>query len=236
MSQDELLNSIIKYFGEKIFGAHKANTLGANAALKSYKINPIVSKYLSKILENDFSSAGIAKALYYPRVLGTSINTTFGTQIQKMFIDLGMASGSLISGIDIEYECRITGRRKWCQLKSGPNTINSEDVNPIIKKFDSILNLARTNYALNQLSNNDLNIGILYGSVDEISQHYRKIDKVFPVVVGANFWHSITGYEGFYDALVLKLDELIITLENDDFLERGLQKLTNEIDAERLLR
>lgn len=236
MSQEELLNNIIEYFGEKIFGAHRANALGANSTLKSYKINPIVSKYLSKIIENDFSSEGIAKALYYPRVLGTSINTTFGTQIQNMFVDLGMASGSLIKGIDIEYDCRITGRRKWCQLKSGPNTINSEDVSPIIKKFDSILNLARTNNALKQLSNNDLNIGILYGAADEISQHYRKIDKRFPVIVGANFWHSITGYENFYAALVVRLDELIINLDTDDFFERGLANLTTEIEEERLLK
>ncbi len=179
MTQAELLEKIICYIKKKIFDSHKLNTLGKNSSLKSYNINPIVSKYLSKILANDFSAMGIAKALYYPRVLGTSINTTFGTQIQNMFVDLGMATGSLIKGVDIEYTCQITQKKKWCQLKSGPNTINSEDVNPLIKKFDTILNLARTNRALSQLSNNDLNICILYGTHDEISQHYRKINEKF---------------------------------------------------------
>lgn len=234
MSQEILLKNIIEYFKEKIFDAHKANTLGSNSSLKSYKINPIISKYLSKIIDNDLSAAGIAKALYYPRVLGTSINTTFGTQIQNMFVDLNMASGSLISGIDIEYICHVTDKRKWCQLKSGPNTINSEDVAPIIRKFDSILNLARTNKALNQLSNNDLNIGILYGAKSEISQHYRKIDLRFPVIVGTTFWHSITGYDDFYDNLVIELDALINNLENDNFFQEGLQKLTKEIEMSNL--
>lgn len=232
MTQDELLNCIIEFFTKNIFNAHKVKTLGANSTLKSYNVNPIVSKYLSKILSDGFTAEGIAKALYFPRVLGTSINTTFGTQIQKMFVQLDMAQGSLIKGVDIEYICHINGRRKWCQLKAGPNTINSEDVSPIIKKFDTILNLARTNDALKQISNNDLNICILYGARNEISQHYKRIDERFPVIVGADFWHSITGYPDFYQNLVVRLDALILSLENEDFFLEGLRKLTREIEAE----
>lgn len=235
MSQSELLEQVILYIKETIFDAHKRNTLSKNAKLSSYNINPIVSKYLSKILTDDFSPLGIAKALYYPRVLGTSINTTFGTQIQKMFVDLGLASGSLIKGIDIEYTCKVSLKRKWCQLKSGPNTINSDDVGPLMKKFDNILNLARTNNALNQLSNNDLNICILYGDTNEISQHYKKINEKFPVVVGADFWHSITGYKNFYKDLVVQLDQLILSLVDDQFIENGLNKLVEDIERARIV-
>ena len=81
MDENQLLNIVKTYFKEKIFENHKKNVLENHSKLKSYKINPIIVKYLSKILEDDFTPLGIAKALYYPRVLGTSINTSFGSRI-----------------------------------------------------------------------------------------------------------------------------------------------------------
>lgn len=93
MKENVLLNIITEYFKEKIFDNHKASFLKTHSKLKSYKINPIIVKYLYKILENDFTPIGIAKALYYPRILGTSINTSFGTRIQNMFVELGLAQG-----------------------------------------------------------------------------------------------------------------------------------------------
>ena len=90
MDENKLLEIITTNFKEKIFENHKINSLKTHSKLKSYKINPILVKYLSKILENDFTPLGIAKALYYPRILGTSINTSFGTRIQNMFVELNL--------------------------------------------------------------------------------------------------------------------------------------------------
>ena len=78
-----------------------------------------------------------------------------------MFVELGLANGSLIKGMDIEFIDKIDNRKKWCQLKSGPNTINSEDVNPLLKKFSTVANIARTN-GIN-LNNSDLILDVLYG-------------------------------------------------------------------------
>ena len=227
MEEKELLNIVTDYFGDNIFKSHKENVLKNHSKLKSYKINPIIVKYLSKVLEDDFTPLGIAKALYYPRVLGTSINTTFGTRIQTMFVDLGLASGSLIKGMDIEFVDKIDNRKKWCQLKSGPNTINSEDVNPLLKKFSSVINLARTN-SIN-LNNNDLILGVLYGEKSQLSQHYHKIDKEHPVIIGKDFWHRLTGYPNFYFKLVKELDILIINIDTEDFFKKGYTALSEEI-------
>ncbi|TLG99037.1 restriction endonuclease [Bizionia argentinensis JUB59] len=229
MSELELLNIVRDYFRDKIFENHKKNVLKDHSKLKSYKINPILVKYLSKILEDDFTPLGIAKALYYPRVLGTSINTSFGTRIQNMFVELELANGSLIKGMDIEFIDKIDNRKKWCQLKSGPNTINSEDVNPLLKKFSTVANLARTN-AMN-LNNNDLILGVLYGESSQLSQHYRRIDEKHPVIIGKEFWHRITGYPDFYNKLVEDLDKLILTLETEDFFKRGYMALAIEVEA-----
>ncbi|WP_299126579.1 PmeII family type II restriction endonuclease [uncultured Winogradskyella sp.] len=229
MSEIELLAIITDYFKEKIFDNHRINALKTHSKLKSYKINPIIVKYLSKILEDDFTAIGIAKALYYPRILGTSINTSFGTRIQNMFVELKLAEGSLIKGMDIEFVDKIDNRKKWCQLKSGPNTINSEDVKPLLRKFSTVTNLARTN-SMN-LNNSDLILGVLYGEEDQLSQHYRKIDEEFPVIIGKEFWHRITGFPDFYNALVSNLDEMILSLDTEDFFKKGYMALVKEIES-----
>lgn len=229
MNEKELLEVITAYFEEKIFENHKISSLKTHSKLKSYKINPIVVKYLSKILENDFTAIGIAKALYYPRVLGTSINTSFGTRIQNMFVELNLAEGSLIKGMDIEFTDKVDGRRKWCQLKSGPNTINSEDVSPLLKKFTTVTNLARTNSM--DLNNSDLILGVLYGEEDQLSQHYRKIDEFFPVIIGEEFWHRLTGFPNFYNKLVSNLDLMTLNLDTEGFFKQGYMALAKEIEA-----
>jgi len=228
--QEELLKKeIVEYFETYIFGNHVEAALNIHSRLKAYKINPIVVKYLSKVLEDDYSPKGVAKALFYPRVLGTSINTSFGTRIQKMFVELKMAQGSMIAGMDIEFMDQIDGRKKWCQLKSGPNTINSEDVKPLIRKFTQTINLARTNDAFAGISNTDFIVGVLYGELSEISQHYREIDKTHPVFVGNDFWHRITGFPNFYDGLVLSLHDSINHIDTKNLMQEGCLKLEKEI-------
>jgi hypothetical protein len=229
MNENELLQIITEYFKDKVFENHKINTLNNHSKLKSYKINPIVVKYLSKVLEDNFSPIGIAKALYYPRVLGTSINTSFGTRIQNMFVELNLANGSLIKGMDIEFIDKVDNRKKWCQLKSGPNTINSEDVNPLLKKFTTVTNLARTN-SMN-MNNSDLILGVLYGEENQLSQHYKKIDTQFPVFIGKEFWHRLTGFENFYSKLVSNLDLMILNIDSEDFFKKGYTELANEIES-----
>lgn len=229
MTEKQTLDLITKYVKENIFESHIYNSIKKHSKLKSYSINPIVVKYLSKVLEDEFTPIGIAKALYLPRVLGTSINTTFGTIIQKMFIELDLANPSIVQGMDIEFIDKIDCRQKWCQLKSGPNTINSGDVKPLIAKFNSVANLARTNTMT--MNNTDLVLGVLYGEVEQLSQHYRKIDATFPVYIGKEFWHRLTGYPDFYSKLVKSLDVMILTLDTKDFYEKGYTALAEEIKS-----
>lgn len=230
-TKDELIREIVEYFRVYIFENHIASSLKANSKLKNYNINPIVVKYLSKIIENDYTPIGVAKALFYPRVLGTSINTSFGTRIQNMFVELGLAEGSLIKGMDIEFVDKIDNRRKWCQLKSGPNTINSEDVKPLIRKFTDTINLARTNKAFSNINNTDFIVGVLYGEPQELSMHYRVIDKTHPVIIGQEFWHRVTGFSDFYPGLVNQLQELISNLDTQDLINAGIQQLSKEIET-----
>ncbi len=228
MNEDQLLTIVNDYFKKNIFENHINSAKSKHIKLSSYKINPIVVKYLSKLLEDQFNPIGIAKALYYPRVLGTSINTSFGTRIQNMFVDLGLAEGSLIKGMDIEFIDHLDGRQKYCQLKSGPNTINSEDVNPLLTKFNKVANLARTNNT--KLSNSDLTLGVLYGEEHQLSKHYQKIDRTYPVIIGKELWHRITGFENFYPKLVKGLDSIILNLDTENILKEGYLALAKDVE------
>lgn len=233
-NQEEIISEILEYFKVYIFENHIKASINTHSKLKSYNINPIVVKYLSKVLENGYKPIGVAKALYYPRVLGTSINTSFGTRIQNMFVDLKIAEGSLIRGMDIEFIDKIDNRRKWCQLKSGSNTINSEDVKPLIKKFSDTINLARTNKAFKNINNTDFVVGVLYGEQEELSMHYKVIDKTHPVIIGKDFWHRITGFPKFYDGLVENLQILIENIDTQDLINKGVEALAKEIEVSQL--
>ena len=76
---------------------------------------------------------------------------------------------------------------KWGQLKAVPNTIDSEDVNPLLKKFNDTINLARTNRAMKGINNTDFIVGIIYGEESELGQHYKRINETFTVVIGKDF-------------------------------------------------
>jgi hypothetical protein len=229
MTEKELTKEVVEYFEKNIFKNHINASLTRNAKLKSYKINPITVKYLSKVLDDGYTPLGVAKALFYPRVLSTSITTIFGNQIQIMFVKLGMAQGSMIKGMDIEFTDKIDTRKKWCQLKAGPNTINSDDVRPLMNKFTRTINLARTNSAFEGINNTDFIVGVLYGEPDELSMHYKRIDKTHPVIIGKELWHRITGFENFYDVLVKELHESILSIDTHDFINRGCNELAEEI-------
>ena len=76
----EILRAAKTYFKENIIDNHISNTAKLN--YKSFNPNPFLQLYLAKFAFGDTSALSQAKALVLPRVLGTSITTTFGNAIQ----------------------------------------------------------------------------------------------------------------------------------------------------------
>lgn len=177
--------------------------------LKDFNINPFLIHYLAAFLCGDTTPESLAKALIYPRTLGTSINTSFGQNIQ-IFISgletvMGCASG--IEGIDIEFVDAIDGRRKYCQLKAGPQTINKDDVATIFGHFKYLLNKARLDRLPLQID--DLIVGVLYGEPHNLSANYKVIDSHYPVICGVDFWAHLTGDNMFYYQLSKAFGEVV---------------------------
>jgi hypothetical protein len=84
------------------------------------------------------------------------------------------------------------------------------------------------------MNNSDLILGVLYGTENQLSQHYKKIDEKHPVIIGSEFWYRITGYPKFYDKLVINLDQMILSLNTEDFFQKGYLALAKEIEDSEL--
>lgn len=202
-----IIESGKEYFRTTIIPNHLKNL--QKLKLSSFNINPFLINYLAAFLCGDTEPRSLAKALVYPRILGTSLNTSFGQNIQVFLSSLeeitGGASG--IEGIDIEFVDAIDGRRKYCQCKAGPQTINKEDIATILGHFKYLMNKSRLDRM--GLQFDDLIVGVLYGERDNLSANYKAIDAHYPVLCGADFWERLTGDKEFYNRLSKAFGEVV---------------------------
>lgn len=205
--KQQIIESGKQYFRQVIIPNH-INGL-EKLHLKDFSINPFLINYLAAFLCGNTNPESLAKALVYPRILGTSINTSFGQNIQIFISKLAEVAGSAsgIDGIDIEFTDALDGRKKYCQCKAGPNTINSPDVATIMGHFGHLQNKARLDRLPLQIT--DLIVGVLYGEPEELSANYRNINRTYPVYCGAEFWEHITGDRQFYHRLAKAFGEVV---------------------------
>lgn len=225
--KDEILNRAQIWFRESIADSHIKNTRKLTSA-NNFNINPFITTYLANFLTGNSDPRSIAKALIYPRALGTSITTTLGTAMQKFTSSVLASFGSTTPGIDIEFDDQIDGIKKYCQLKAGPNTINHDDVETITGHFSSLLRLARTNHL--PISNQNMLVGVLYGDEDDLSAHYRRITSQYhyEVVPGESFWHRLTGDADFFQDLVASIGEVAIEADFAHELNTIIDELSND--------
>lgn len=222
----QIIDKAKAFFREEIAKSHKQNT--EKLKLSSFNLNPFLDKYKANFLTGNATPISIARALVYPRVLGSSINTTFGNKLQKFCSTILEGYASTTTGIDIEFIDLVDGRRKYCQVKAGPNTINKDDVKTIDGHFQAIKNLARTNNL--NIGLNDLVVGVFYGEPRELSSHYKNIQKNYPVYIGKEFWHRLTGDENFYNMITNAMADVASEFDGSLLIENVINELANEIE------
>jgi hypothetical protein len=228
-----ILQKAKTFFRDEICVNHRENTKKASD-LDAYNVNPFLFRYLANFGFGDSSAESIARALVYPRVFGTSINTTFGTKMQFFCNSVLDGLASVVSGIDIEFIDSVDGRRKYCQCKVGPNTINRDDVASIIGHFNNIKGLARTNQNLGINPSIDCIVGVLYGEPHQLSTHYVRINAEYPVICGKDFWHHLTGDETFYSDLAQAFGEVAEEVDGRGLLEETVRILAREIEQKHI--
>jgi Type II restriction endonuclease EcoO109I len=227
--QNKLLGLARTWFAEVVMENHKANTLKLTK-LSKFQVNPFLHTYLAAFLTGEVTPDSLAKVLLLPRILGTSINTSFGTQIQKFTTDvLSEVFGSTTDGIDIEFMDAVTGIKTYCQVKLGPNTINKDDVETIKNHFQKAHRLAKTNNV--KLQGVNLAVGVLYGEDSDLSGHYKSLrdNHHYDVFVGATFWHRLTGSEDFYAKLIKAFGEVAVQANGKGLIDEVAKKLAAQI-------
>jgi hypothetical protein len=225
----QILENAKTFFRNEIVESHIEGACKRAAKLSEYNVNPFLFKYLANFLTGNDNSESIAKALVLPRILGSSINTTFGMKIQNLISSLFQGLGSTTQGIDIEFIDAVDGRKKYCQLKAGPNTINHDDVTTIINHFNGVRTLARTNNL--NVGINDMIVGVIYGENSELSSHYKRIESNYPVIIGKDFWYRLTGKESFYFELIDAIGEVALEVDASKVVEQTIKQLALEIEA-----
>lgn len=232
-TKQTILTAARSWFETVIAPNHITNTKKLSNP-KEFHINPFLVKYLARYLTGSCDAVSIARALIYPRVLQTSITTSFGANAQKFVNDVLGSFGSTTPGIDIEFIDQIDGRKKYCQTKLGPNTINKDDVETIHRHFTAVKNLARTNHL--KLEYNDLVVGVLYGEKSQLSAHYKNIEKNhhIPVYIGQEFWKRITGSDDFYSELSSAIGDVALKCDGSHLLEETILKLAESPEIQAL--
>ena len=225
---EEQKQSIIEsgkdYFRRIIIPSHLKNL--KTLKLKDFNVNPFTLIYIN------VSPESLAKALVYPRILGTSINTSFGQNIQIFISQLSQVAGSAsaINGIDIEFVDAIDGRKKYCQCKAGPQTINKDDVDTILAHFKHVLNKSRQDRLSIQMD--DLIVGVLYGEPNKLSGNYKTLQTTYPVYCGTEFWEHITGDKLFYHRLAKAFGEVVEEdqIDGSNLIKQKIKEIAQEIE------
>lgn len=228
IQRKQIIENAKTFFRNEIVQSHIYGACKRASKLSEYNVNPFLFKYLANFLTGNDDAESIARALVLPRILGSSINTSFGMKIQSLISSLFQGLGSTTHGIDIEFIDAIDGRKKYCQLKAGPNTINHDDVTTIINHFNGVRTLARTNNL--NVGINDMIVGVVYGEAEELSSHYRRIGNSYPVIIGKDFWHRLTGKENFYFELINAVGEVALEVDASMVVEQTIKTLAVEIE------
>lgn len=224
----EIVEKFKAWFRDNLAIAHKRNTEKLKD-INKFQINPFLLHYLASFFEGNTEPESLAKVLVYPRVLGTSITTSFGTGMQRFITQILGAYGSVTAGIDVEFIDQLDGRRKYCQLKSGPNAINRDDVDTIENHFRSIKNLARTNNL--DLRYGDLVFALMYGERKEVNSFIPILEgRDVVVLVGEEFWHRFTGDQTFYRHLIVAAGEVAQEINMKESINEVVQALSKDIN------
>ncbi|MBX9900605.1 MAG: restriction endonuclease [Burkholderiaceae bacterium] len=223
-NKNVILEKAKNWFRETIVINHAGNSQKL-VDPREFNINPFLTVYLANFLTGSSSPQSIAKALIYPRVLGNSITTSFGSNIQKFASEVLEGFASTTSGIDIEFIDQTDGVKKYCQLKAGPNTINKDDVETIAGHFKGVINLAKVNNL--RIGFNDMVVGLIYGEAYQLSAHYKRISSQYhyPVFAAHDFWHRLTGDDGFYGELVAAIGEVAVEADYSQELNKIIDEL-----------
>ena len=195
---------------------------------ENHNINPYLVAYKSAALTGAKSAEGIAEALITLSWLGQGLSTSFGMLFQTHLTNiLQDVFGSTTSGIDVEFIDHFDERKKYAQIKLGPDTINSDDVVTIDNHFRAIKRLGKMNNLA--LQNNDLVIGVIYGSHSQLNSSYTALkDLNYELYVGDEFFEHVTGVPDLGSQLIEAAVRASKSVNVNSLLEKAIDTLSKD--------
>lgn len=223
-----ILKEIQSWIRDEFAEAHKTNLLKLSH-LNEFSPNPFIWPYLGHFFDGNNKAETLAKVLVYPRILGTSISTSFGSQFQKMMVKIfDNVQPSMIKGTDLTIIDRTDNITKYCQVKSGPNVINHDDVETIESHFQEAINRARANHM--RVSNEDFMFCLLYGDDGQENNWIKKIKQNYPVSMGQDFWTRVTGDKDFYTDLITAIRDISTQINMKNEISGVVKDLAIQIE------
>ena len=73
-------------------------------------------------------------------------------------------------------------------------------------------------------------VAVVYGEEAELSSHYKKIGIAYPVIIGKDFWHRLTGKDDFYFELIDAIGEVALEVDASKVVEETIKALAIEIE------
>jgi len=224
--KDKIIQLFKKSFEEEFIPRHIINTKKLKD-IKEFQIHPFLWRYLANYLEGNEDPETLAKVLIYPRILQSSVTTSFGIFIQKFLTTFISVLGSTTPGIDIEYTDQVDGRHKYCQLKNGPNALNNDDIKTVEDHFKDLIARGRTNH--NIINSSDCVFGLIYGTRKEFNGNIKKLDRgIYSVLEASEFWLCYTGDEKFYNNLFNASAEVGKEQNMKELVENVISELSGE--------
>lgn len=79
-------------------------------------------------------------------------------------------------------------------------------------------------------------VGIIYGEPKNLNSHYKRITKEYdyPVYIGQDFWHRLTGEQLFYTDLIHAIGKVACEANFSKELESVIEKLSISTDVIKL--
>ena len=229
--KDEILEKAKKWMLNDIAKNHIKNTEKL-VNLDEFNINPFLWHYLANYYCGDSSPKALATVAMLPRVLGSSITTSFGTKIQSFISDVLDSFGSAIDGIDIEYTDAVDGCIKFCQLKSGPNSLNKSDVTTVKNHFDTAYRRLITNNR--NVHTADFVYAMVYGDKKEYNPFVKELAETHTVICGEEFWYRLTGDQKFYFDLIKAMAEVAEEVNAKKLVEDTIECLAKDIKEKKI--
>lgn len=133
--------------------------------------------------------------------------------------------GSDAEFLDFDFRDKKDRKKKSCQLKAGPNCLNSSDVKQLIHEFRKVTRRTRTNFGKSEIV-----AGVAYGEPADLSPNYKKLqEEGVQVYIGQEFWHRVTGDKNFYAKLIKRCEKAANQSRVRKVLNETIKKLSNQL-------